>query len=117
MLIQYLLVITLVAALVFTWQRVRQGALGRSAAALWSLLWIASVLIITRPEFSSTVASWLGVGRGVDAIIYVAIAGLYYLVFQVFLKLDKLERDLTKIVRRIALDEADIGKPSREKHD
>ncbi|MDD5252165.1 MAG: DUF2304 domain-containing protein [Patescibacteria group bacterium] len=110
MIIQYLLVLTLVVALGLTWRRVRQGALSGWAAALWSVLWIAAAVVILRPEMTSAIAGWLGVGRGVDAVIYVAIAGLYYLVFRIFLKLDKFERDLTVIVRRISLDEAKSNK-------
>jgi hypothetical protein len=103
MIIQFLLVVTLLFALILTWKRMRQGALSGWAATLWSVLWVAAAAMVLQPELSSAIARWLGVGRGVDAVVYVAIVGLYYLVFRIFLKLDKFERDLTVIVRHVSL--------------
>ncbi len=107
MVIQILIIATLLAALLLTWRRVRQGALSRWAGFLWSALWIAAGVIVLQPEFASLLAGFLGVGRGVDAVIYVAIVGVYYLVVRIFLKLDRMERDLTVIVRKVGLDAAE----------
>ncbi len=110
MLIQYLLLVSLGAALGLTWRRAKQGALSFFAAALWSGFWIASAVLVLRPEFASAFASLLGVGRGVDAVIYLAILGLFYLVFRVFLRIDKIERDITLLVRKESLAARDHGK-------
>jgi len=107
MVIQVLLIATLLAALIMTWRRVRQGVLSRLAGFLWSALWVAGGIVVLQPEFASLLARFLGVGRGVDAVIYVAIVGLFYLVFRIFLKLDRLERDITAIVRKVSLEEAE----------
>lgn len=103
MLIQVILVATLAAALVLTWRRSRQGALSRLGAFLWSALWIAAAVVVLRPEVASFFANLVGVGRGVDAVLYVSIIALFYLVFRIFLRLDKLDRDITLLVRKVSL--------------
>lgn len=103
MVIQYVLVIVLLAVLVHTLRRARQGALGRTAALLWSAFWVAGVVIVLRPEFATAFATFLGVGRGADAVIYVAIIAIFYLIFRIFLRLDRLDRDITSLVRTVSL--------------
>jgi hypothetical protein len=103
MLIQYLLIAILAGALVVTWRRERQAAIGRLAAVLWSLLWIGAAVVVLLPDVSSVFAKAVGVGRGVDAVVYLAILFLYYLVFRVFVRLEKIDRDITAVVRETGL--------------
>ncbi|HSD12258.1 MAG TPA: DUF2304 family protein [Patescibacteria group bacterium] len=112
MIIQIILVATLAAALVLTWRRSRQGALSRLGAFLWSALWIAAAVVVLRPEVASFFANLVGVGRGVDAVLYVSIIALFYLVFRIFLRLDKLDRDITLLVRKVGLAERDARRVS-----
>ena len=109
MVIQFLLIGILLAALGLTWRRAGQNALSRRAAILWSLVWIGGGIVVLRPEVASLFAKLLGVGRGADAVLYVGVLLMVYLLFRVFLRLDKTERDLTKLVRRIALDKMGEG--------
>jgi hypothetical protein len=104
MVIQYILSALLVAALAITVKRARQGAIGRWSAALWSLLWVAAAAAILRPEATSMLASLVGVGRGVDVVTYFSIIFLFALLFRVFLRIEKLERDITRLVREIGLE-------------
>lgn len=102
-LLQILLLAAFAAAFVLTLRRGRQGVLSRTETFLWCLLWFAAGLVVLRPEVTSLVAGLLGVGRGVDAVTYVAIAVLFSLTFRIFLRLDKIDRDITELVRREAL--------------
>jgi len=43
------------------------------------------------------------VEKGADLAIYISILFLFYLVFKLIVKFDKQERDMTKLVREIAL--------------
>ncbi len=107
MIIQVILVAALAGALVLTWRRAKQDALSRLEAFLWSALWIAAAVVVLRPGVASSFASLVGVGRGADAVIYVSIIALFYLVFRIFLRLDKLDRDITLLVRKAGLAERD----------
>lgn len=103
MLIQYILVALIVGALYGTWRRASTGALSRLAAALWSALWIGAIIVVLRPGVADMFAAAFGVGRGADVIVYFSIVFLFYLVFRVFLRLSKIERDLTAVVREMGL--------------
>jgi hypothetical protein len=84
--------------------RFREGALGRGELALWLLFWSAVGVAALLPRVTEWFARLLGVGRGVDAAIYVSIILLFYLVFRIFVRLDKIDHDLTLLVRRETLD-------------
>lgn len=115
MVIQYLLLAAFAAAIVLTWRRQRQGALPVASALLWSALWIAAGVIVARPETASALARFLGVGRGADVIVYLALVAAFYLVFRLFVRMESLERQLTKLVREIALK--DGGGETHERRD
>ena len=74
---------------------------------LWCLLWLSVLLVFWQPDITSYLANFLGIGRGADLIIYIAILVLVYLVFRVFVRLQKLEKDLTKLIREEAIKNAD----------
>ena len=103
MLIQYLLLAAIVAAFVFTVRRGRQNALSRTETFLWAALWVGAAVVVLMPSVASAIAGILGVGRGADAVLYVSIIILFTLVFRIFLRLDKLDRDITQLVRKVSL--------------
>lgn len=70
----------------------------------WAALWIAATVVVLVPRTSERLALVLGVGRGVDVVIYLSIALLFYLQYRLFARLDRIERDITKIVREQALN-------------
>lgn len=69
----------------------------------WVVLWSAAAVVVLVPRTSERLAAALGVGRGVDVVIYLSIALLFYLQYRLFSRLDRIERDITKIVREQAL--------------
>lgn len=104
MLIRFLLWLVLALALIMTWRRAKQGAVRFFEALAWSVVWIAAAIVVARPEATTTVAQFLGVGRGADLILYAAVITLLILVFQLHVAHHKLERQLTELVRRDALE-------------
>jgi hypothetical protein len=68
---------------------------------LIATLVIAFVILL--PDMASVIARIVGIGRGVDLVIYAAITLLFVMVFKVFLTLDRLEQKLTDMVRKDAL--------------
>ena len=103
MLIQIILSLILLGALWLTWRRARQRAIRRGEALVWSALWIVGGVVIWRPEVTSRIAHFVGVGRGVDLVVYATIIILLILVFQLHVAHTRLERELTELVRRDAL--------------
>jgi hypothetical protein len=72
---------------------------------LWTIFWFMVGFVVILPETTSLIANLVGVGRGVDLVIYLSILILFYLVFRILVRLDKIDKDVTKIVRTIALKE------------
>lgn len=110
MLIQFVLVIVIV---VIIWRIIDLYARKQIRAnelAAWIIFWLMAVSFVLWPEASSRLAQVLGVGRGVDALVYLALLLLFYLMFRIFVKFEKMEQDITRIARKIALDEGDQEK-------
>lgn len=106
---QILLDALLLLALGGTVAKYAQRKIKPVEAVLWSCIWIAAMTVITLPEATTLVAHVLGIGRGVDVVIYLSVPLGFYLVFRVYEKMDRLDHDLTKIVRYLALREGDGG--------
>jgi small membrane protein len=105
MLIQLVLILILLGALAMTWRRSHQDVISRGEAVLWSLLWIGAGFIIMQPQTATLVANFFGVGRGSDFILYGAVVLLFVLVFKLFVAQEVIERKLTDMVRKDALND------------
>jgi hypothetical protein len=72
-------------------------------AFFWSVLWIAAIVAILDPQITVRVANALGIARGADLVFYLAILGMFVGFFGAYLRIRKLESDITKIVRELAI--------------
>ena len=71
----------------------------------WMLLWILGLLLAIKPDTASYFAKLLGIGRGVDLAIYLALIVLFYLQFRLMVRLEKNNREITKLTREKALED------------
>lgn len=94
-----LLTITLAAA-------ARHSIDWRTAFA-WSALWVAAAVAILRPSLTIAVAQFLGIGRGADLVFYCGILAMLAGFFFVYVRIKRLEREITRLVRAIAIREAE----------
>ncbi len=72
----------------------------------WTALWVAAAVAIARPGLTVVVAQTLGIQRGADLIFYFAILGMFVGFFLVYVRLRRLDKGLTTVVRRLAIAEA-----------
>ena len=91
------------------WQKIRSKSLGNRWGAFWLVFWFGVGAVVALPWTTSLLAARLGVTRGVDLVIYVSVIVLFYLVFRLTIKIEKLESNITKIVRETALSEVKRG--------
>ena len=103
MLVKYLLIAAAVGFIVNTWRRERAGELPRLGAIVWSVLWSAVGLVALWPGLASGLAAVVGVGRGADAVLYLSVIVLFWTVFQLAVRQRQQERELTRLVRALAL--------------
>lgn len=92
-------------------RRARQRQVGRMEAVLWVVACLGGIGVVAIPNATNRLADFFGIGRGVDVIVYAAIALLFYLVFRVQIRLEATQRDITALVRdravATALEEED----------
>lgn len=86
------------------WLRYRDGAIGMFGTWLWSLLWAGIGVFVWWPKVSDYFAKTIGIGRGVDALVYISIVGLFYGMFRLYVKLEFIEHELTSLVRTMAIN-------------
>lgn len=79
--------------------------IGRPAAVFWLALWASAGLAIAWPELTVMVARALGIARGADLIFYCAILAGFVAVFTFHVRLRRLEENITRLVRHVALSE------------
>ncbi|MDP2708445.1 MAG: DUF2304 family protein [bacterium] len=98
-----LIIIALILARLF-WQK-QKKYISLNEFLFWLAFWLLAALLIASLKFIDRLVADLGFsGSGIEVLLYLSIAGLFYFVFRLRLKLEKIEKDITEIVKHIALD-------------
>jgi small membrane protein len=69
----------------------------------WLLLWVAAGAALIHPRFTLTIARAMGIGRGADLVFYFNVLATLIGFFVVYMRQRRLERQLTILVRELAL--------------
>lgn len=85
-------------------KKYRSQQISRHWFMLWSLLWLFVIAAAMWPQVTDRVANAVGVGRGADLLVYIAVVVLVYASFRTMTQLQKLHEEQTELVRRIAID-------------
>ena len=96
-------IISLIAIGLF-YTRFRKGKNSLTSFIIWTVMWIFVIIFSIAPESSNIFAGLFGISRGIDFIIIVALVLLFYMGARLYSKLDKLEEDMNKIVKELALN-------------
>jgi hypothetical protein len=105
--IQILIVAFALFAIARVVKQYKEGRLTRPLLAFWSCFWLGAAIVALLPDTSTIAARIVGVGRGADLVIYVSLIGVFYLVFRMYVKVEDLERQITRLVRKLALEDFD----------
>jgi hypothetical protein len=100
----------LVLSLAIAWLLAHAVVRGRArlrAALPWMALWLAAAVAFAWPESTGIVARRLGVDRGADLISYLSVLAMLLGFLWVSVRLRGLNRQITLVVRALALAEAD----------
>lgn len=112
--IQLLIVVFAFFALSRTLWQFKLGTLTSGWFIFWFLFWIVVGFVAILPQTADKVAHVVGVGRGADVVIYASLLALFYLIFRVYVKIEQVEREVTGLVRKLALDELDLEEKKRD---
>lgn len=84
----------------------REGLLGVKGMLFWLGFWLLAGVAVWLPNSTTALANLLGIGRGADLVLYVSLIIIFYVLFKLNVKIEGLNRGVTKIVRDKAITEA-----------
>ncbi len=103
--IQLLLSFFLLFAISRVFLRFWGGTLSLFGFFFWSILFGLALILVLFPVLTSEVAKFIGIGRGVDAVLYASVVLLYYLVFRLYIFLEDIRHEISDLVKEISLQE------------
>jgi hypothetical protein len=92
----------------------RGGALGRGATAVWLGVFAVGLLASIDPDRVTRVANAIGIQRGADLLLYLLVLAVLQGFLLIYIRLRRVRRDMTLVVRRMALLEAERGLAAEE---
>ncbi|MFH1712852.1 MAG: DUF2304 domain-containing protein, partial [Candidatus Jacksonbacteria bacterium] len=98
--VQIIVLVIIALIVVKTFQKYHSQAITAREFFLWTVFWMIVAVLFIFPDVAQTAANWAGIGRGVDLIIYLSLIFLFSALFFILVRLERLERDVTKIVRK-----------------
>ncbi|MBU1018874.1 MAG: DUF2304 family protein [Patescibacteria group bacterium] len=107
MYLQVVIAVFVLFALSRIYLRFKEGELSVSGFIFWLIVWLLIGVVGFWPGTTQNVADFLGIERGIDSVVYFSIVVIFYLIYKIFVRIEHLERDITKVVRDNALDELD----------
>ena len=69
----------------------------------WSVLWLAMIILVFIPGKTNFLAKMLGMERGNDAMFFLGIVALFYASYRLYVKSNEQEKEITRLVRALAL--------------
>src|SRR4051812_49179308 len=102
MIFQGLIIVFSIVAIFSIFLRRSKDNLGLHGTIFWILFWLGVDVVILFPNSTTVLANKLGIGRGVDLVVYVSIIMIFFVLFRLNVKLEGINRQITKIVRKNA---------------
>jgi hypothetical protein len=106
---QWLVASLLLLLIAATFTAMVRRTLPLKASLIWMGVWLSALAAVGRPEITIIVAHILGIRRGADLVMYFGIVFGLVAFFAVFNRMRRIERELTEVVRELALREPSSG--------
>ncbi len=88
----------------------KKGELNGIEISCWVAIWVAVILIVIFPEVVRLYAASFAISRVLDLLIGGAFVVIFIMVASAYVKVNKLEKKLEELVRKIALnDKKDVS--------
>ena len=95
-------------AIVYAWNLVLRRKKSVLEALLWTLFWGAITVFALYPPVVTSLARITGIQNQESAVIVTFLGVLFFMVFYLIVRLEELEQRHAKVVRAMALREADL---------
>ncbi|WP_297508056.1 DUF2304 family protein [Thermococcus sp.] len=108
--VQYIAIIVTAGLMLYVIGKYGKRELEWGDLIFWEvLLGVLLVIALFPIELANFIKTILGLGRGLDALFIVAIGLSYLLLFKVYLAVDRTEREITELTRKIAIELEEIN--------
>lgn len=113
-LFQIVAITVLACIVVIEWvrQQRRQGSL--AGPLLRSLIWLTAIGFILFPDSLTYIARWLGIGVGANLLLYLLTLAFIAVSFMLYARTVQLRRQMTQLVRHLALSQPLPPAPSQK---
>lgn len=100
-------------AIILSIVRFKEGKMSFGMLSLWIAIWIMVIGTSISPESTTWFANIVGIKRGLDFLLVLGLIGCYYLIFRIYIMMENIEREITEVVREIALRRDDLEHENR----
>ena len=108
--VQYLTLIVVAYLLFHLALEYRRGRIDWSSFISWVfIMTIFGIVSLFPIAVSTEIKNLLGLGRGLDALFVVSIGLAYVFLFKLYVKIDRTEREITELTRKIAIELEEIN--------
>ena len=94
--------------------RLKNGKMSVGMASLWILIWLVVIWVSIFPDSTNVFASLTGIGRGLDLVLILGLIVGYYLIFKMYSMIENMDKEITLLVREIALQRTDLKEKTDE---
>ena len=101
--VQLILIVMLIGILFLYFNRLRSGLVDRIVVALFVF---AGIILAAVPDVTMKIAAFVGVGRGADLFMYLALVGLGFFLLVLYSKLRDIESTISELARSVAIETA-----------
>lgn len=91
--------------IIFFYRRLRVKKITPATFCLWVIVCLIVNFFAFAPRLSDPLAGFFGFGRGLDLLIVFGYALLVYAIYRLYIKNDELNRNMTELVRALAITE------------
>jgi len=105
MLIKVILVVFIIFVLIKTVWRFIKKEIAAKEFFGWLVFWLLVGVAVVLPQTTDLLAAQVGVSRGADLLVYISVLVLFYVVFRILVRLEKIDEEITKVVREISLSD------------
>ena len=102
-LFQIIAISGLLVIVVIEWVRHYRHKTGLMGPFLRSIIWLAAIGFILYPDSLTFIARWLGIGVGVNLLLYLLTFAFIAVSFMLYARIVQLRRQMTLLVRHLAL--------------
>jgi len=113
---QIMLFLFLLFALSRVIVRFRSAEISFPGLILWSSIFGMASIAVMFPSLTSSFANAIGIGRGVDAALYLSVVLLFYLVFRLYVYMQDVRREISELVTQIAIRDHEKEHEKSAKH-